>query len=89
MEAVVVDGVEYKFAKARDFEIVIRTDNGYINYTKLCQQVNGGKKPFYDIKRNTEFKLMCVEMEEKVVPQNPRTTQIEEKYELIKSNILI
>ena len=63
METIEVRGLVFKVAKARDFEVIIREDNGFINYTKLCQQINGGKKPFYNIKKNDDFKRLCIQME--------------------------
>ena len=56
-------GVEYKLVKARDFEVIVRSDNGFINYTKLCQQINDGKKPFYKVKDTQTFKYLCIQME--------------------------
>ena len=63
MEVIEVRGIEYKFAKARDFEVIVRSDNGFINYTKLCQQINDGHVPFRNIKMNEEFKRLCIQME--------------------------
>ena len=63
METITVCGVEYKLVKARDFEVIVRSDKGFINYTKLCQQINDGKKPFYNIKMNEEFRRLCIQME--------------------------
>ena len=31
METIEVRGVEYKLVKARDFEVIVRSDNGFIN----------------------------------------------------------
>ncbi len=63
MEAIEVRGVEYKLVKARDFEVIVRSNNGFINYTKLCQQINDGRVPFRNIKMNEEFKRLCIQME--------------------------
>ena len=63
METIEVRGVEYKLVKARDFEVIVRSDNGFINYTKLCQQINDGKKPFYNIKQSETFQNLCIQME--------------------------
>ena len=86
METIEVRGVEYKLVKARDFEVIVRSDNGFINYTKLCQQINDGKKPFYNIKANETFKRLCIQIEEPS-PGNPGDGNESSLYEQIKERI--
>ena len=88
METIEVRGVEYKLVKARDFEVIVRSDNGFINYTKLCQQINDGKKPFYNIKANETFKRLCIQMEIHE-PGIPGACSDARLYEQIKSRIEI
>ena len=88
METIEVRGVEYKLVKARDFEVIVRSDNGFINYTKLCQQINDGKKPFYNIKANETFKRLCIQIEEPS-PGNPGDGNESSLYEQIKERIEI
>ena len=90
MQTIEVRGVEYKLVKARDFEVIVRSDNGFINYTKLCQQINDGKKPFYNIKANETFKRLCIQMEETttgipvVAPEIEIYEQIKDRIEIIE-----
>ena len=88
MQTIEVRGVEYKLVKARDFEVIVRSDNGFINYAKLCQQINGGKKPFYNIKVNDNFKRLCIQMENSIpgIPGNENDVSL---YEQIKDRIEI
>ena len=88
MQTIEVRGVEYKLVKARDFEVIVRSDNGFINYTKLCQQINGGKKPFYNIKANDNFKRLCIQMETSS-PGIPGDENKVSLYEQIKDRIEI
>ena len=88
METIEVRGVEYKLVKARDFEVIVRSDNGFINYTKLCQQINGGKKPFYNIKANETFIRLCIQMENNS-PGIPCELPEVSLYEQIKDRIEI
>ncbi len=88
METIEVRGVEYKLVKARDFEVIVRSDNSFINYTRLCQQINGGKKPFYNIKVNEDFKRICIQMENSS-PGIPGDENKASLYEQIKDRIEI
>ena len=88
MQTIEVRGVEYKLVNARDFEVIVRSDNGFINYTKLCQQINDGKKPFYNIKANETFKRLCIQMENSA-PGNPGEQDETSLYEQIKDRIEI
>ena len=63
METIEVRGVEYKLVKARDFEVIVRSDNGFINYTKLCQQINDNRRPFSQLKKSETFQRLCIQME--------------------------
>ena len=64
METIEVRGVEYKLVKARDFEVIVRSDNDFINYTKLCQQINDNRRPFSQLKKSETFQRLCIQMEE-------------------------
>ena len=88
METIEVRGVEYKLVKARDFEVIVRSDNGFINYTKLCQQINDGRCQFRDIKKIDTFKRLCIQMEisaEQIIASQNETSL----YEQIKDHIEI
>ena len=57
-----------------------------INYTKLHQQINSGKKPFYNIKKNNDFKRLCIQME--ISSERIRSSSLDvELYEWIKDHI--
>ena len=36
----------FTYAKARDFEILIHKESGFINYTKLCKDLTGNNESF-------------------------------------------
>ena len=36
----------FTYAKARDFEILVHKESGFINYTKLCKDLTGNRKSF-------------------------------------------
>ena len=36
----------FTLAKARDFDVVILKENGWINYTKLCKDLTGKSEKF-------------------------------------------
>ncbi len=83
-----VKGVEYKLVKARDFEVIVRSDNGFINYTKLCQQINDNRRPFKELKKSETFKRLCIQME--ISSERIRSAQNEVSlYEQIKDRIEI
>ena len=88
MQVIEVRGVEYKLVKARDFEVIVRSDNGFINYTKLCQQINDNRRPFKELKKSETFKRLCIQMEnssERIRSEQPDV----EIYEQIKDRVEI
>lgn len=38
--------LNFTLAKARDFDVVILKENGWINYTKLCKDLTGKSEKF-------------------------------------------
>ena len=88
METINVCGVEYKLIKARDFEVIVCSNNGFINYTKLCQQINDERYPFSQLKKADTFKRLCIQMENnsgRILPELPEVSL----YEQIKDRIEI
>lgn len=86
MQVIEVRGVEYKLVKARDFEVIVRSDNGFINYTKLCHQINDNRRPFKELKKSETFKRLCIQME--ISSERIRSAQNEASlYEQIKDHI--
>ena len=88
MQTIEVRGVEYKLVKARDFEVIVRSDNGFINYTKLCQQINDNRRPFSQLKKAETFKRLCIQMEFSAGRIRP-AENVTSLYEQIKDHIEI
>lgn len=49
LEVIEAFGHRFRIEKARGFEIVICLDDGFINYSKLCESITGVKQKFKDI----------------------------------------
>lgn len=70
-----------------DFKVIFRSDNDFINYTKLRQQINDGYVPFRNTKMNEKFKRLCIQMEistERILPEVSLYKQI--KYRINHGN---
>ena len=67
IQTITAFGVEFRYSKARDFEVIIDS-NGYINYSKLLEQITGNRKKLLQLcEWNTSvFKLIYDYEKEKI-----------------------
>ena len=60
----------FTLAKARDFDVVILKENGWINYTKLCRDLTGNEDKFRSlINKNTSLQIL-IKSYENLRPEN-------------------
>ena len=83
----------FTYAKARDFEILVHKESGFINYTKLCKDLTDDRKAFRNLfKYNPGFQALILSFIQENNPGavTPRSETINFNVSyLVSQNVLI